>query len=319
APKEEEVPVPTPESEAPKAEEEIPTPMPEAPAPKEEDTPAPKVEEETQEPKTEEKAPETKEETPTPAPDAAPAPTPKEEGIPAPMPEAPAPKAEDEVPAPTPMPDTPMDKPKTDKVESDKQMPEAKQPEMDQPKAEDMPKEEMPKAEQPKAEDSAPKTAVPEVAPKTAEKPKLDFATKERKVEEALPIKEEIRYDASLALGKSYLLQEGKAGKKVSVYQDVIVDGKVVATNLLSETVVEGQNRILVKGSLEMKKEEVKTTPSVQSNPTMSQKGAPSANKATLPATGEQRNNLTLVGLGLAGISLAVVATAINKKSKDQI
>ncbi|HFI0960848.1 TPA: G5 domain-containing protein, partial [Streptococcus suis] len=268
---------------------------------KEEDTPAPKVEEETQEPKTEEKAPETKEETPTPAP------------------EAEAPKAEDEVPAPTPMPDTPMDKPKTDKVESDKQMPEAKQPEMDQPKAEDMPKEEMPKAEQPKAEDSAPKTAVPEVAPKTAEKPKLDFTTKERKVAEALPIKEEIRYDASLALGKSYLLQEGKAGKKVSVYQDVIVDGKVVATNLLSETVVEGQNRILVKGSLEMKKEEVKTTPSVQSNPTMSQKGAPSANKATLPATGEQRNNLTLVGLGLAGISLAVVATAINKKSKDQI
>ncbi|HEM2672404.1 TPA: G5 domain-containing protein [Streptococcus suis] len=240
------------------------------------------------------------------------------------MPDAPAPKAEEEVPTPAPVPETPMDKPqmeepKTDKVESDKQMPEAKQPEMEQPKAEDMPKEEMPKAEQPKAEDSTPKTAVPEVAPKTAEKPKLDFITKERKVEEALPIKEEIRYDASLALGKSYLLQEGKAGKKVSVYQDVIVDGKVVATNLLSETVVEGQNRILVKGSLEMKKEEVKTTPSVQSNPTLSHKGAPSANKATLPATGEQRNNLALVGLGLAGISLAVVATAINKKSKDQI
>ncbi|HGO5511998.1 TPA: G5 domain-containing protein [Streptococcus suis subsp. hashimotonensis] len=235
------------------------------------------------------------------------------------MPEAPAPKAEEEVPAPAPAPETPMDEPKTDKVESDKQMPEAKQPEMEQPKAEDMPKEEMPKAEQPKAEDSAPKTAVPEVAPKTAEKPKLDFTTKERKVEEALPIKEEIKYDASLALGKSYLLQEGKSGKKVSVYQDVIVDGKVVATNLLSEAVVESQNRILVKGSLEMKKEEVKTTPSVQSNPTLSHKGAPSANKATLPATGEQRNNLALVGLGLAGISLAVVATAINKKSKDQI
>ncbi|HEL2045304.1 TPA: G5 domain-containing protein [Streptococcus suis] len=234
-------------------------------------------------------------------------------------PDAPAPKAEEEVPTPAPVPETPMDEPKTDKVESDKQMPEAKQPEMEQPKAEDMPKEGMPKAEQPKAEDSAPKTAVPEVAPKTAEKPKLDFTTKERKVEEALPIKEEIRYDASLALGKSYLLQEGKAGKKVSVYQDVIVDGKVVATKLLSETVVEGQNRILVKGSLEMKKEEVKTTPSVQPNPTLSHKGAPSANKATLPATGEQRNNLALVGLGLAGISLAVVATAINKKSKDQI
>ncbi|MFH6635501.1 G5 domain-containing protein [Streptococcus suis] len=234
-----------------------------------------------------------------------------------PTPEAPKTEMSD---AEQPKVDKPqMEAPKTDKVESDKQMPESKQPEMEQPKAEDMPKEEMPKAEHPKAEDSTPKTAVPEVAPKTAEKPKLDFTTKERKVEEALPIKEEIRYDASLVLGKSYLLQEGKAGKKVSVYQDVIVDGKVVATNLLSETVVEGQNRILVKGSLEMKKEEVKTTPSVQSNPTLSHKDAPSANKATLPATGEQRNNLALVGLGLAGISLTVVATAINKKSKDQI
>ncbi|HEM3939809.1 TPA: G5 domain-containing protein [Streptococcus suis] len=226
-------------------------------------------------------------------------------------------KAEDEALKPM---EPEADKPTPPTPEAPKtEMSDAEQPEMEQPKAEDMPKEEMPKAEHPKAEDSTPKTAVPEVAPKTAEKPKLDFTTKERKVEEALPIKEEIRYDASLALGKSYLLQEGKAGKKVSVYQDVIVDGKVVATNLLSETVVEGQNRILVKGSLEMKKEEVKTTPSVQSNPTLSHKGAPSANKATLPATGEQRNNLALVGLGLAGISLTVVATAINKKSKDQI
>ncbi|HEM2773701.1 TPA: G5 domain-containing protein [Streptococcus suis] len=222
-------------------------------------------------------------------------------------PDTPAPKAEEEVPTPAPVPETPMEKPKMENPKEEMPapapMPDAKRPEM----------------EQPKAEDSAPKTAVPEVAPKTAEKPKLDFTTKERKAEEALPIKEEIRYDASLALGKSYLLQEGKAGKKVSVYQDVIVDGKIVATNLLSETVVEGQNRILVKGSLEMKKEEVKSTPSVQSNLTLSHKGAPSANKATLPATGEQRNNLALVGLGLAGISLAVVATAINKKSKDQI
>ncbi|WP_174854584.1 GAG-binding domain-containing protein [Streptococcus suis] len=327
APKvEEETQEPKTEEKTPETKEETPVPTPDAapaPTPKEEEIPAPMPDA---------PAPKAEEDTPTPAPNTEPAPTPipetpkvEEEVLtPAPVPETPMdqPKMEEpkaEMPAPTPIPETPMDQPKmeepkTDKVESDKQMPEAKQPEMKQPKAEDMPK-----AEQPKAEDSAPKTAVPEVAPKTAEKPKLDFATKERKVEEALPIKEEIRYDASLALGKSYLLQEGKAGKKVSVYQDVIVDGKVVATNLLSETVVEGQNRILVKGSLEMKKEEVKTTPSVQSNPTMSQKGAPSANKATLPATGEQRNNLALVGLGLAGISLAVVATAINKKSKDQI
>ncbi|HEM4142351.1 YSIRK-type signal peptide-containing protein [Streptococcus suis] len=334
APKEDEVPVPTPEAEAPKAEEEIPTPMPEAPAPTpeepktEEDAPTPAPAPETpmdepkmEEPKSEMPAPAPKEEEiPAPMPDA---PAPKEDEVPVPTPEAEAPKAEEEIP--TPMPDDPAPTPEEPKTEEDAPTPAPApetpmdQPKMEEPKAEDMPKEEMPKAEQPKAEDSAPKTAVPEVAPKTAEKPKLDFITKERKVEESHPIKEEIRYDASLALGKSYLLQEGKAGKKVSVYQDVIVDGKVVATNLLSETVVEGQNRILVKGSLEMKKEEVKITPSVQSNPTLSHKGAPSANKATLPATGEQRNNLSLVGLGLAGISLAVVATAINKKSKDQI
>ncbi|HFU3967534.1 TPA: GAG-binding domain-containing protein [Streptococcus suis] len=353
SPKEEDTPAPKVEEETqePKTEEKTPAPKEETPAPTpdaepapapKEDAPkaeeeAPKVEEETEAPKTEEKAPETKEETPKsesevpqtdPAPKAeesAPTPAPKaEEDTPAPKveEETQEPKTEEKTPemkeeTPAPVPETPMDEPKMEEPKAE--MPEAKQPEMEQPKAEDMPKEEIPKAEQPKAEDSAPKTAVPEVAPKTAEKPKLDFTTKERKVEEAFPIKEEIRYDASLALGKSYLLQEGKAGKKVSVYQDVIVDGKVVATNLLSETVVEGQNRILVKGSLEMKKEEVKTTPSVQSNPTLSHKGAPSANKATLPATGEQRNNLALVGLGLAGISLAVIATAINKKSKDQI
>ncbi|HEL2220338.1 TPA: YSIRK-type signal peptide-containing protein [Streptococcus suis] len=354
APKEEEVPAPTPAPETPmdepkaempapetpKAEEDAPAPTPMPEAPKEEEVPAPTPAPETpmdepkmDEPKAEMPAPAPKEEevpAPAPMPEAPKeeeTPAPKEEPAPTPAPETPmdepkaempapeTPKAEEEVPTPAPVPETPMDKPKMENPKEEMPAPAPKEDEVPAP----MPDAKRPEMEQPKAEDSAPKTAVPEVAPKTAEKPKLDFTTKERKVEEALPIKEEIRYDASLALGKSYLLQEGKADKKVSVYQDVIVDGKVVATNLLSETIVEGQNRILVKGSLEMKKEEVKTTPSVQSNPAMSHKGAPSANKATLPATGEQRNNLALVGLGLAGISLAVVATAINKKSKDQI
>ncbi|HEM5274356.1 TPA: YSIRK-type signal peptide-containing protein [Streptococcus suis] len=305
APKEEEVPAPTPAPETPMDEPKMDEPKAEmpAPAPKEEEVPAPAP------------MPEAPKEEETPAPKEEPAPeTPMDEPK-AEMPAPETPKAEEEVPTPAPVPETPMDKPKMENPKKEMPAPAPKEDEVPAP----MPDAKRPEMEQPKAEDSAPKTAVPEVAPKTAEKPKLDFTTKERKVEEALPIKEEIRYDASLALGKSYLLQEGKADKKVSVYQDVIVDGKVVATNLLSETIVEGQNRILVKGSLEMKKEEVKTTPSVQSNPSMSHKGAPSANKATLPATGEQRNNLALVGLGLAGISLAVVATAINKKSKDQI
>ncbi|WP_192873324.1 G5 domain-containing protein, partial [Streptococcus suis] len=89
--------------------------------------------------------------------------------------------------------------------------------------------------------------------------PILDFTTKERTEETVLPIAEEVRYDATLAKGQSYVLQEGKAGKKVLVYQDVLVDGKVVATNLLSETVVDGETRILVKGSKEVIKEVVKS------------------------------------------------------------
>ncbi|MGC4432696.1 G5 domain-containing protein, partial [Streptococcus suis] len=66
--------------------------------------------------------------------------------------------------------------------------------------------------------------------------------------EKILPIVEEIRYDASLSTDQSYVLQEGKTGKKVLVYQDVLIDGKVVATNLLSETVVDSETRIVVKG-----------------------------------------------------------------------
>ena len=40
--------------------------------------------------------------------------------------------------------------------------------------------------------------------------------------------------------------QEGKAGKRVLVYKDVLVDGKVVATKLLSQTVVDGEARLLL-------------------------------------------------------------------------
>ncbi|WP_193434403.1 G5 domain-containing protein, partial [Streptococcus suis] len=69
---------------------------------------------------------------------------------------------------------------------------------------------------------------VPDTAPTAEEKPILDFTTKERTEESVLPIVEEVRYDATLEKGHSYVLQEGKAGKKVVNYQDVLVDGKVV-------------------------------------------------------------------------------------------
>ncbi|WP_193434146.1 G5 domain-containing protein, partial [Streptococcus suis] len=120
------------------------------------------------------------------------------------------------------------------------------------------------------------------------EKPSLDFTTKERTEEKILPIVEEIRYDETLAKGQSYVLQEGKAGKRVLVYQDVLVDGKVAATNLLSETVVDSETRIVVKGSMEAKKEAEK--PSLSTPPAqVSGQTTSISTKESLPATGDHQ------------------------------
>ncbi|MDG3143452.1 pullulanase [Streptococcus suis] len=159
-------------------------------------------------------------------------------------------------------------------------------------------------------------TALPDTAPTAEEKPSLDFTTKERTEETVLPIAEEVRYDATLAKGQSYVLQEGKAGKRVLVYQDVLVDGKVVATNLLSETVVDGEARIVVKGSMEAK--DVVEKPSL-STPTAQASGQATsgASKASLPITGDRQSDLALLGLGLAGLGLTVAAQGRTKKSEE--
>ncbi len=146
--------------------------------------------------------------------------------------------------------------------------------------------------------------------------PTLDFLVQERTEEEEFPIEEEIRYDETLALGQSYVLQKGQAGKKVLVYQDVVIDGKVVATNLLSETTVDGQYRVVVKGSLAAKKEEVK--PSLSPSPIQAPvQPERAASKPTLPATGEEESKLALLGIGLAGLGLTLVAQGRKKKSEE--
>ena len=143
-----------------------------------------------------------------------------------------------------------------------------------------------------------------------------DTATKERTEESVLPIVEEVRYDATLAKGQSYVLQEGKAGKRVLVYKDVLVDGKVVATKLLSETVVDGEARIVVKGSMEAN--DVVEKPSL-STPTAqaSEQTTSASNNESLPATGDRQSDLALLGLGLAGLGLTVAAQGRNKKSEE--
>ena len=159
-------------------------------------------------------------------------------------------------------------------------------------------------------------TEVPDPAPIDEEKPTLDFTTKERTEESVLPIVEEVRYDATLAKGQSYVLQEGKAGKRVLVYKDVLVDGKVVATKLLSETVVDGEARIVVKGSMEAN--DVVEKPSL-STPTAqaSEQTTSTSNNENLPATGDRQSDLALLGLGLAGLGLTVAAQGRNKKSEE--
>ena len=143
-----------------------------------------------------------------------------------------------------------------------------------------------------------------------------DTAPKERTEESVLPIVEEVRYDATLAKGQSYVLQEGKAGKRVLVYQDVFVDGKVVATKLLSETVVDGEARIVVKGSMEAN--DVVEKPSL-STPTAqaSEQTTSASNKESLPATGDRQGDLALLGLGLAGLGLTIAAKKKKKKSEE--
>ncbi len=143
-----------------------------------------------------------------------------------------------------------------------------------------------------------------------------DTAPKERTEESVLPIVEEVRYDATLAKGQSYVLQEGKAGKRVLVYKDVLVDGKVVATKLLSETVVDGEARIVVKGSMEAN--DVVEKPSL-STPTAqaSEQTTSTSNNENLPATGDRQSDLALLGLGLAGLGLTIAAQGRNKKSEE--
>ncbi|HFI0213162.1 TPA: pullulanase [Streptococcus suis] len=170
-------------------------------------------------------------------------------------------------------------------------------------------------------------TEVPDTAPTAEEKPTLDVTRKERTEETVLPIAEEVRYDATLAKGQSYVLQEGKAGKRVLVYQDVLVDGKVIVTNLLSETVVDGEPRILVHGSKEVVKEVAKSDAVVKqeelkpslSTPTVlvSEQTTSASNKESLPATGDRQSDLALLGIGLAGLGLTVAAQGRNKKPEE--
>ncbi len=61
--------------------------------------------------------------------------------------------------------------------------------------------------------------------------------------------------DASLPLGQTKVLREGQKGELVKKYQDVIVEGNVIASNLLSEDRKAPVNRLIAKGTLVEKRQ----------------------------------------------------------------
>ncbi|WP_201340533.1 G5 domain-containing protein, partial [Streptococcus suis] len=90
----------------------------------------------------------------------------------------------------------------------------------------------------------------PDTAPTAPEKPKLDFTVKERVEREILDYMVEEQDDASLPLGQTKVLREGQKGELVKKYQDVIVEGKVIESKLLSEDRKTPVNRLIAKNIL---------------------------------------------------------------------
>lgn len=133
---------------------------------------------------------------------------------------------------------------------------------------------------------------VPSVAPSANLKPELNITTVTRTVASDLPIVEEIRYDNNMENNQSYILQNGEAEKEIIVYQDVFYQGKVIATNVISTRKIQGQNRIIVKGTKSV------SDTSISSNTTT---------KPTLPKTGTEKTINNLFVYGLIGIAVILL------------
>ena len=129
----------------------------------------------------------------------------------------------------------------------------------------------------------------------------IHIGTKPKVVEEEVPFKEETRENKDLPKGQTKVVQEGKAGKKVTT-TTYMVDpktGKVTSEDKVEETAA--VNKIIEVGT----KEEVKATPAPQ---------APAAPKAQLPHTGTEAS----LALSIAGLAIAGIATTMVLKKKEQ-
>ena len=135
----------------------------------------------------------------------------------------------------------------------------------------------------------------------------IHIGTKPKVVEEEVPFKEETRENKDLPKGERKVVQEGKAGKKVTT-TTYMVDpktGKVTSEDKVEETAA--VNKIIEVGT----KEEAKATPAPQ---TPAKPQAPAAPKAQLPHTGTEAS----LALSIAGLAVAGIATTMVLKKKEQ-
>ncbi|MBG9367649.1 pullulanase [Streptococcus sp. NLN64] len=141
--------------------------------------------------------------------------------------------------------------------------------------------------------------------------------TKEKVLEEQLPVEEEVVYDSKLPQSHKQVLQEGQACKKISRYLETWKDGQLIESILISEKIETGQKRIVVVGTAILKEVEQtgKGNPISQENPsrtaTMPEQVS-AIEQATegedkLPNTGEQTSLLALLGVSSAAISAALL------------
>ena len=130
----------------------------------------------------------------------------------------------------------------------------------------------------------------------------IEVGTKPVVVEKEIPFKEETRENKDLPKGERKVVQEGKAGKKVTTttYKVDPKTGKVTSEDKVEETAA--VDKIIEVGT----KEEVKATPAKPQTP--------AAPKAQLPHTGTEAS----LALSIAGLAIAGIATTMVLKKKEQ-
>ncbi|HEL1619335.1 TPA: discoidin domain-containing protein [Streptococcus suis] len=111
--------------------------------------------------------------------------------------------------------------------------------------------------------EEAPLVEIPKVAPSRAELPSLDIQKQTRKEHAILPYERKEIQNPELEKGISNLLQVGKEGSVLKVYEDIYVSGQLVVSRLVSSQLNEAIDEIVAIGV----KEQTQETPFLSNLP----------------------------------------------------